>query len=496
MSDEKPNAGKTVRDLDEPQATQASLARFEQLDQHGAKGLRPHLVLGNYRILERIGSGGMGWVFRAEHRRMQRIVALKVLAPAGRLSADAVSRFQQEVRAVARLSHPHVVTAHDADEANGVHFLVTEFVPGMDLASHVKTRGPMPVELAGRCIAQAGMGLAYAHQKGVVHRDIKPANLLLDPEGNVKVLDLGLARIIDDAGAVQGAPAGLTQTGHILGTVDFMAPEQSLNTKYADQRSDIYSLGCTLYYLLAGKPMYDGETIMERLLAHRERPIPSLVSIRADVPQALDAVFRKMVAKQPADRYSSMEEVIAALQSCGVAGILLKDHRPTPSLASGQFSRPMVKRLATKWTITVAALLAALVGAAVLFVALNRGGHDQAGNLASTDGFQAGTEWEGEFEFDKFNRGTMRVAVTLRTGGRFHGTQLANPGNYGWHIEGSVQNRQVQWGYLAVLAGTTPNQVLVGQGEVSATLEGEVLTGRFFDRSDQSAATFVLRLKR
>ena len=222
----------------------------------------------------------------------------------------AVARFQREVKAAAKLRHPNIVAADDADEANGVHFLVMEYVEGQDLSAMVKKNGPLPVAKAVNYVLQAARGLEFAHGECVIHRDIKPANLLLDKKGTVKILDMGLARI--ETGGNAPSEADLTGTGAIMGTVDYMAPEQALSTKHADARADIYSLGCTLYYLLTGKAAYEGETLMARLLAHREASIPSL---GADVPEQIQAVFEKMVAKTVEDRYQTMSEVVAALES-------------------------------------------------------------------------------------------------------------------------------------------------------------------------------------
>ncbi|MFO1041722.1 MAG: protein kinase [Planctomycetaceae bacterium] len=295
--------------LAEELVKQKKLTRF-QAEQICA-GNAASLTLGNYVILDELGQGGMGMVLKAEHRRLKRLVALKVMSPTAVKTPDALKRFHREVEAAAKLRHQNVVATDDADEAKGTHFLVMEYVDGSDLSALVKKQGPMSVERAVNCIIQAARGLEYAHEQGVIHRDIKPANLLLDAKGTVKILDMGLARIEGEPGQAE-----LTSTGAVMGTVDYMAPEQALNTKSADARSDIYSLGISLWYLLTGKAAYDGDTMMAKLLAHRDSPVPSLNAIRADVPVALDTVFEKMVAKQSKDRFQSMAEVVRALEGC------------------------------------------------------------------------------------------------------------------------------------------------------------------------------------
>lgn len=271
------------------------------------RGKVTHLVLGDYLILDVLGSGGMGRVFKAVHRRLNRLVALKVLPPSAVDREESVQRFQREIQAVAKLSHPNIVAAHDAGCCNGTYFFVMDLIDGQDLAQRVKAKGPLPPSEAVECILQVARGLEYAHNAGVIHRDIKPSNLLLDHAGTMKILDLGVARFTSQ-------DEGLTNTGCILGTVDYMAPEQAINTKLADHRADIYSLGCTLYYLLTGQSVYGGETAMERLLAHREHPIPSLKSACPAVSEGLDAVFQRMLAKKPEARWQTMGQVIAALE--------------------------------------------------------------------------------------------------------------------------------------------------------------------------------------
>ncbi|QDU25093.1 Serine/threonine-protein kinase Pkn1 [Anatilimnocola aggregata] len=286
-------------------------------------------VLGNYTVLEKLGQGGMGAVYKAEHRSMERIVALKVLSPAITKTPEVVRRFQQEVKAAAKLTHPNIAHAYDADVSGQTLFLVMEYVEGRDLATFVAQEGCLTLAHAVDCVRQTANGLAYAHSKGIVHRDIKPANLLLNKEGTVKILDMGLARIEDPT------RAAVTQSGEVMGTVDFMAPEQALDTRNADPRADIYSLGCTLYRLLTAENMYEGETLVQKLMAHQQKPIPSLSSRRPDAPPALVNIFERMVAKKPEDRFQSMKEVETALAKLGLGG----DKSTLRTINSGEATR-------------------------------------------------------------------------------------------------------------------------------------------------------------
>ena len=314
--DDRPKDGEEMAKL---LFRQGKLTKFQTQTLY--KGKAKGLILGDYVLLDQIGEGGMGQVFRAQHRRMKRIVALKVLPAEMTKSDQAKGRFQQEVEAAARLVHTNIVTAFDAGETRNTHFLVMEYVDGQDLADVVAERGSLPVSEALDYILQAAKGLEYAHGQGVVHRDIKPANLLLDNNGTVKILDMGLARVDTQTGDYDvTVDRGLTQTGEVMGTVDYMSPEQATSTKEVDERTDIYSLGCTLFYLLTSQPIYDGDTLVKRLLAHREHPIPSLVKQRHDVPKELDVAFRRMVNRKPDFRTRSMTEVIAQLEKVGVSG--------------------------------------------------------------------------------------------------------------------------------------------------------------------------------
>lgn len=270
---------------------------------------------GEYDILEPIGRGGMSQVYRARHRRMNRVVALKTLTPAMGASAEAVRRFRREVEALARLSHPHIVAAYDAFEEKGKLYLAMEYIEGESLDKVVRDRGPLPVAQALDFIKQAARGLEQAHAAGVTHRDIKPANLIVDKAGVVKILDLGLARLSLPDRPV--SPEDLTGGSIVMGTAAYMAPEQALDPRNADARADVYSLGCTLHFLLTGNPPYRGASVMGTLLAHRDEPIPSLRTSPGRCPYEVDALFRKMLAKRPADRPASLSAVVAELERLG-----------------------------------------------------------------------------------------------------------------------------------------------------------------------------------
>lgn len=331
------------------QSLAQTLFRHKRLTKFQAQavyqGKTKGLVMGNYVILDRLGKGGMGEVYKAQHRRMDRLVALKLLPPAATQKPSAIKRFQREVKAAARLVHPNIVTAYDADEDRGVHFLVMEYVEGQDLASVVQQQGPLPIDKAVDYTLQAARGLQYAHQADVIHRDIKPSNLLLDTRGTVKILDMGLARLEDAPAAETESPdAGITQSGEVLGTVDYMSPEQALNTRDTDARTDIYSLGATLYFLLTGRPMYTGSSLVERLLAHRDQPIPSLRQARPEVPEALDRLFQRMVAKRREDRPQRMEEVVAELERCMALG-LAGTSAPSPASPAPGTRSPIAQTL-------------------------------------------------------------------------------------------------------------------------------------------------------
>src|SRR5262245_30650069 len=257
-----------------------------------------HGRLGRYEVLCKLAAGGMGTVFKARHAELGKVVALKVL-PAGQMDEVSVARFRNEIRAIGRLDHPNIVAAHDAGELDGIHFLVMDFVEGMDLAGILERHGRLPIPDACEAVRQAALGLQHAFERGLAHRDVKPSNLMLARGGRVQVLDLGLARSFLDVAADR-----LTARGMVLGTADYLAPEQWKQAHTADTRSDIYSLGCTLYHLLAGRPPFAGEryhTVLETMRAHLESPPPPIRRLRPEVTVGLGAVLDRMVAESTAE---------------------------------------------------------------------------------------------------------------------------------------------------------------------------------------------------
>jgi len=266
------------------------------------QGLYQGFFIGKYKLLDHLGSGGMGDVYLAEHGRLQRRSALKVLPKALTENQQLLKRFYQEARATAALDHPNIVRAFDVDEENGVHFLVMEFVQGDDLQKVVEAKGPLSYHDAVEYIRQAAEGLAHAHERGMVHRDIKPSNLFLEKSGIIKVLDLGVARIME-----QGEHESLTLAGNeeVLGTVDYLAPEQLVDPHRVDGRADLYSLGCTLFFLLVGRAPFADGSMAQRLMAHQVKESPNIRDLRPNTPADLAALLKRMLNKNPDDRFES-----------------------------------------------------------------------------------------------------------------------------------------------------------------------------------------------
>jgi serine/threonine-protein kinase len=263
-------------------------------------------VLGKYLLLHHIGSGGMSHVYLAQHRLIGRRVAVKVLPPDKVKDAGYLDRFLREARAAAQLDHPNIVRAYDVDSQENLHFIVMEYVEGIDLHKKVKREGVLSFDEAASFVAQAARGLHHAHLAKLVHRDVKPSNLLVNSEGTVKVLDLGLAMFSDEALAKSDA---LTKSNSVLGTADYLSPEQARDCHDIDYRADIYSLGCTLYYLLTGGPPFPGGTFAQRILKHQlDTPVP-IRNHRPDCPSILSDVCERMMQKDPEDRFQSVLEI-------------------------------------------------------------------------------------------------------------------------------------------------------------------------------------------
>jgi serine/threonine protein kinase len=301
------------------------------------QGRGGELLLGSYVLLEKLGEGGMGAVFKARNWKLGRVVAVKLIRPERLANPDTVRRFQREIRAAAQLDHPHIVRALDADEVAGAHLLVMEYVEGTDLARLVKQHGPLSVALACDYVRQAALGLQHAHERGLVHRDVKPSNLLLQtPRPGrtgagpvVKVLDLGLARL--GSGGDGDASSTLTESGAVMGTPDYLAPEQGRQSHEVDIRADLYSLGCTLYFLLAGRVPFPGGGVSEKLIAHQlDEPVP-VEQVRPEVAPGLAGVVRKLMAKRPEDRFQTPAELARVLAE-GLASGRWPACRPAPAV--------------------------------------------------------------------------------------------------------------------------------------------------------------------
>src|SRR5262245_8850594 len=267
--------------------------------------------LKNYKLLRLLGQGGMSSVYLAEHRLMRRQRAIKVL-PGDRVNDSSyLARFHLEAQATAQLDHPNIVRCYDVDNDENTHYIVMEYIEGTDLNTVVKQEGPLPVELACNYIAQAAQGLQHAHENGLIHRDVKPANLLVDQKGVVKLLDLGLALFSDNA----RASLTVAHNENVLGTADYLAPEQAVNSHKVDHRADVYGLGCSLYYLLTGRPPFTEGPLAQRIAKHQSQMPDDIRKTRPDCPRDLADICVKMMQKRPEKRYATMRDVAEALES-------------------------------------------------------------------------------------------------------------------------------------------------------------------------------------
>jgi serine/threonine protein kinase len=278
---------------------------------------KSRLFLGKYRLLDVLGRGGMGAVLKAESTSLNQTVALKVMATDLLKSEVALARFEREIQYAASLNHPNIVRAIDADRVGNQYFLVMEYVDGRDLKEIFREHGRLPIEFSCECIRQTALALQHAHKRGLVHRDIKPSNIIVakntqNGQPIVKLIDLGLARIEQDETATDDS---ITRSGQIMGSPDYMAPEQATNAKNADIRSDIYSLGVALFQLISGDVPYPGDTVMEKLVARINTDAPPLSSRREDVPPVLVHIVARMLNRDPAQRFQTPGEVAALLEA-------------------------------------------------------------------------------------------------------------------------------------------------------------------------------------
>lgn len=287
-------------------------------------------TIGKYKLLERIGVGGMGQVFLCEHMFMKRRVAVKVLPPAKAEQPAALGRFYREARAAGSLQHPNIVRTHDIDQDGNLHFIVMDYVDGSDLLRVVKKFGPMNVGRALSYVRQAAAGLDYAFRNGIIHRDIKPGNILVDRHGTARILDMGLARFFKDHADLLTLKF---DDKIVLGTADYVAPEQVANSHTVDIRADIYALGASLYFLLAGHPPFPSGTVSQKLLWHRTKEPTPIKQVRPEVPDAVAVLIARMMSKDPKARYQTPAQVAAELEALVPAEVPLPAPEEMPRLS-------------------------------------------------------------------------------------------------------------------------------------------------------------------
>jgi len=469
-----------------------------------------------YRVLKRIGSGGMGAVYLAEHLMMQRRVALKVVHPALLTQPNAIERFQREVRAAARLSHPHIVAAFDADQAGESRFLVMEYVEGESLDQGIERSGPLPVGSVCRWMRQAALGLQHAHEQGMTHRDIKPHNLMITRDGQLKILDFGLTRLNAEASgqllvnAPQNPQEGhLTHDGLILGTPDYIAPEQIADSRAVDIRADIYSLGCTLYHALSGQPPYARDTVLEKLYAHTRTEFPRLAAVRPDAPVRLQKILSRMTAKDPQARYQTPGELAEELATLAdsdtvvaraahartpIQGIAPPVTAPSPPVIAQAPTR--ISPLTTAASIRPAASAAfapsvprksnrtAILAGAGLLVLLTLGG------LAAWSQFGGGDS--------SVNNGPRKNSVTPVVNANMRKLLMLLPSTGLWYgdyqrvVDAIATARQANGAKLElVVAGTSLDQAQVLPDSPSGPARADVLLGPSVRAADYDAILLI-----
>jgi len=333
------------------------------------------VIGGRYELEELVGSGGMSSVFRAHDRLLERKVALKVLHEQYTGDESYVERFRREARSVASLSHPNIVTVIDRGEHEGRQYIVFEYIDGENLKRRIDREGPLPVREAVELVLQIGRALQFAHRNGLVHRDVKPQNVLLNGDGRPKVTDFGIARSLD-------VQHGMTQTGTVLGTSDYIAPEQAQGAQ-VDERTDVYSLGVVLFELLAGETPFTGENFVAVAMQHINDPPPRIRDRRGDVSARLEQAIERALAKEPRDRWASMEELCSELEACLAELDGWPDSGATVVVpararrARARAARPRRRRAVWPWLLLV--LVLALAGAGIAYLLVDRSSENAKG---------------------------------------------------------------------------------------------------------------------
>jgi serine/threonine-protein kinase len=346
------------------------------------------VIADRYELQELVGTGGMSSVYRARDRLLERLVALKILHPHHSEDKEFVERFRREARSVAQLSHPNIVTVIDRGDDGGRQFIVFEYVDGENLKEIVTREGPLPLRRALELALQIGRGLAFAHAQGLVHRDVKPQNVLMNGDDQAKVTDFGIARSLD-------VDAGVTQTGTVLGTSAYIAPEQASGGDITAQ-TDVYSFGVVLYELLTGEVPFPGESFVAVAMKHINEPLPDLREQRPEIPPRLAAAVQRSLAKEPAERFGSMDEFVAELSACLAELPLEADADATMIVPGGAVRAPRTREPRPPRGVRVPArrparspwrflapllLVAAALGAVGLYFAITR---THVGDLGGT----------------------------------------------------------------------------------------------------------------
>lgn len=341
------------------------LIRAQVLTRYQAKrllaGTTQGLVLGPYDLQTPIGKGGMGVVYLARDRRSQQAVALKVLPPKrARKEGRLLARFQREMELSQRVAHPHLAWTYEAGVAEGVYFIAMEYIPGKSLQRLVQGRGPLTVGRAARLIAEVAAALDHAHAQGLIHRDLKPSNVMITPHDHAKVLDLGLALIEGETGGAREVVGG---KGYIVGTMDYIAPEQTHNAANVDPRSDLYSLGCTLYFSLTGSPPFPGGTARDKIRCHRNDDPKPPEEINPDIPEPIVELIYRLMAKRPQERPDSAALVERTLRA----------------YTEGEIAQPLDQRADPEYRNAVDSLCSSDPSGSLLEVDLTAGAKDQSG---------------------------------------------------------------------------------------------------------------------